>query len=132
MERDEVLETFFEEVKKLPARQEICELSEDTIRSIVRRFNFKKVGGYVFRKDLELEEEEIPTEISWNQIYLYLVLLKEKLAVSFEYYEISTEDSFVERVEKIQEAFGFNKSYGEFVTTLPQFFEYMKSDKPDF
>lgn len=132
MERDKVLETFFEEVKKLPTRQEICELSEDAIRSISRRFNFKKVGSYVFRKDLELEEEEIPTEISWNQIYLYLVLLKEKLELSVEYCEISREESFLERAEKIQEAFGFNKSYEEFVTTLPQFLEYMKSDKPDF
>lgn len=132
MERDEVLKIWFEEAGKLPTRQECCELTEDEVRDAAKEFDFKKVGSYIFQKDLELEEAEVPTEVSWSQIYLYLVLAKEKLGISFEYDEISQEDSFVERVEKIQEAFGFNKSYGEFVTTLEQFMEYQKSDKPDF
>lgn len=132
MARDEVLKVLFKEAGKLPTRQECCEMTEKAIRNVAKEFDFKKVWSYIFERDLELEEAEIPTEISWNQIYLYLVLLEEELGVAVEYYEFSQEDQFLERVESIQEAFGFNKSYGEFVTTLEHFMEYQKSDKPDF
>lgn len=132
MEREDVLKSWFKEAGKLPTRQKCCELTEDEVRDAAREFDFEKVGAYIFQQNIELEESEVPTKVSWNQIYLYLILLKEKLGISFDYYEISQEDSFVERVEQIQEAFEFNKSDGEFVTTLEHFMEYQKSDNPDF